>query len=290
MAEEIRERTAMEEALAEARSDKFLREVKKALPGGVLAERFVRVTVTAIQTNPELILADRGTLWRAAIRCAQDGLLPDGREAAFTTFDNKKEGRKDVQYMPMIGGLRKIAANHGISLEAQCVYENDHYEAQFGFDPSIEHKPPRLGEERGKMIGAYAVATDARGQKYAEQMTVAEIAEVRAVSRGASSQYSPWVKWYPEMARKSAARRLWKTLPLPQLDERETSVIDADDAASELPAEPSMTVEEANLSATLAGQIPNEDGPVDALPAAEPEQQSFAEMAEQAKSRRAVTT
>jgi recombination protein RecT len=82
---DVVQRTPTQEALAQLRHPSFLEQIKNALPGNVTPERFVRVAITAIQQTPELVTADRKTLFGAIVRCAQDGLLPDGREAALTT-------------------------------------------------------------------------------------------------------------------------------------------------------------------------------------------------------------
>lgn len=67
--------------------------------------------MTAVQSNPALLSADRQTLFQACMKCAQDGLLPDGREAALVIFRTKKKiDNRDVwvdavQYMPMVAGV-----------------------------------------------------------------------------------------------------------------------------------------------------------------------------------------
>src|SRR3990167_4436107 len=66
-------------------------QFKAALPPQIPAERFLRVLLTGVQQSPEIIQADRQSLFAAAMRAAQDGLLPDGREAALVVF-NKNVG------------------------------------------------------------------------------------------------------------------------------------------------------------------------------------------------------
>lgn len=65
-------------------------EIEKVLPAHVTPEKFMRVVLTAISQNPELYRADRRSLLTSAINAAQDGLLPDGREAAFVIFRTKE--------------------------------------------------------------------------------------------------------------------------------------------------------------------------------------------------------
>lgn len=74
-------------------------QFKAALPltSGLLT--LVRVAMTAMNQNPKLAEADRNTLYGAFMKCAQSGLLPDGKEAAIVTFG------QNAQYMPMVAGI-----------------------------------------------------------------------------------------------------------------------------------------------------------------------------------------
>lgn len=259
-------RTAMQEVCETISGQDFGVKLAQALPSNVTLDRFTRVTLTAIQQNPEIITAERGSLYNSVIRCAQDGLIPDGREAALVIF--KVKGEQRVSYLPMIFGLRKKAAEHGFALSAYVVYENDEFDYQLGIDPSIAHKPPRLGVDRGAAIGAYAVGTDKRtGEKYLEVMSLQEIEQVRAVSRAATSEYGPWVKWWPEQARKTVAKRLFKQLPLGAIDESTERVLGAIDDEYDLnKPSASLTLDEANVAAALGPMVPPVDPPPEDLP------------------------
>lgn len=261
---EVAVRTPTQELVATIRSEGFVGQVEQALPGNVSPERFVRVVVTAINQTPELVAVDRGTLFNAVIRCAQDGLLPDGREAALVIFNDKNaQGGKRATYLPMVGGYRKIAAKHGMSLEAFVVYEHDAFDYQLGFEPTISHKPPKLGDPRGTAVGAYAVARHKDGRKWLDVMDLAQIEAVRKVSRAATSQYGPWVNHWDEMARKTVARRLYKQLPLEALDETDARILEHGDTDADLPPVngSGMTRAEADVSAALGPMTPPHQEP-----------------------------
>ena len=183
-------------------------EFKAALPPHIPVERFKRVALTAIQNTPALAQADRRSLFGALVRLAQDGLLPDGREAAVVMFGNK------AQAMPMIAGILKRVRQSGevARVSAQVVYKNDTFTVRYGFDEDVEHIPPALDEPRGEPIGAYATAVLKDGSQLLEVMSLEEIEKVRAVSRAARN--GPWVAWWSEMARKTVMRRLSKRLPM----------------------------------------------------------------------------
>lgn len=185
-------------------------EFQAALPPQINVEKFIRTTLTAVQMQPELLGADRRSLLGSCMKAAQDGLLPDGREAALVIF-RSKEGPK-VQYMPMIGGVLKKIRNSGelASISAQVAYSADFFEYELGDEEKITHKP-FLGGDRGQPIAVYAVAKTKDGAIYREVMSVSDVEKVRNASR--AGKYGPWVDWWDEMAKKTVIRRMAKRLP-----------------------------------------------------------------------------
>jgi recombination protein RecT len=179
-------------------------DFKMALPAHVTPEKFIRVVLTSLRMNPALLNCDRTSLFASAMRCAQDGLLPDGREAALVQFGNK------VQYMPMIGGICKKARNSGeiSALDAQVVHSNDEYNSWIDEKGQhFNHKKAR--KDRGEPVLTYAYAISKDGTLYFEEMTEDEMKEVRKISRAGSS--GPWSgPFQDEMRRKTALRRLAK--------------------------------------------------------------------------------
>jgi len=193
-------------------------QFQMALPAHIPVERFKRVLLTAVQNSPALATADRRTLWNSAMRAAQDGLLPDGREAAMVIYKTKvKDGNREiwidaVQYLPMIAGVRKKVRNSGeiATWDVHAVYQKDQFEWELGIEPFLKHKP-FLDGDPGAVIAAYSVATLKSGEKSIEVMSKFQIDKVRAASKAKSG---PWFDWYPEMCRKTVAKRHSKVLPM----------------------------------------------------------------------------
>jgi recombination protein RecT len=213
-------------------------EFANALPSHIKPEKFQRVVMTVVQLQPDLLKSDRRSLFASCIKCAADGLVPDGREAALVVFGGK------VQYMPMFTGIQKRIRNSGEinSIQSHVIYENDEFSWCQGIDASVTHKPKFPGD-RGKPIGAYAIAKFRDGSDpQIEVMDVAAIERVRKVSRSASN--GPWVSFWDEMARKTVFRRLSKWLPL---DADADKLMRRDDDAG------APTVEEPS-SVTLEGE------------------------------------
>jgi recombination protein RecT len=93
-------------------------QFKFALPTHIPVERFIRVVMTAVQNNPALLRCTKQSLFNACMKSAQDGLLPDNREAALVPFGEDVEtGRSkpdQAAYIPLVRGIRKLARDSGM--------------------------------------------------------------------------------------------------------------------------------------------------------------------------------
>ena len=217
---EIATRNPQADLMARVRDDAFKKEIALALPPSISVDRFVRVTVTALMQTPELAEADRHTFLHSLIKCAQDGLLPDGREAALVIFGGK------VQYLPMVGGIRQKVAEFGWTIRARVVFEHDEFHYEYGLDQTLIHRPPPPGTDRGNMVAAYAVASHRDGRKEFVVMTADQIEKVKAVAK----TKSVWNQWPEQMWEKSAAKQLAADLPLdPAERDQVRTLIAADD-------------------------------------------------------------
>ena len=187
----------------EGMSDQFA----AALPQGITSERFNRVVMTVLQDNAALLQADRKSLFRSCMQCAQDGFLPDGKEAALVLYGNQ------VRYLPMFQGIMKKLLMSELITEiyANLVYSNDQFEYVSGDNEQINHKPVVFGD-RGKFLGAYAIAKTRNGGTFRELMSAADIDQVKQASR--SKGKGPWTSWFEQMAKKTVIRRLVKRLPV----------------------------------------------------------------------------
>lgn len=196
------------------RNPASIEQFKKNLPAHVDADKFISVILTAIQNNPQLLEADRQSFYNACTKASLDGLLPDGREAAFVVY-GMKDGTKKVQYMPMVGGILKKVRNSGelLNLTAQVVYESDEFD--YWSDENGEHVKhrPFLTGERGNPKLTFAIAKTKDGGIYFEFVTEDQMAAVVNISKAKNS--GPWAgPFADEMRRKTAIRRLSKRLPM----------------------------------------------------------------------------
>ncbi|MGJ0236946.1 recombinase RecT [Novosphingobium fluoreni] len=219
-------------------------DFKTVLPSHITVDKFQRTIATAALKNPQLMNCDRQSLLLAAMQLAQDGLLPDGREAALVPFKSRvKDGNQwidkwQVQAMPMAWGLRKKILQSGevLSLQVGVVYEDEignGFLYEIGIEPPVRHRPDLMAkaEDRtdDKIVAAYSIARikngDAEPLWSAEVMPRHEIDKVRQASQTgavgkttrdgkAIAPKGPWVDWFSEMAKKSVLRRHSKMLPM----------------------------------------------------------------------------
>lgn len=199
-------------------------QFKTVLPAHVSPERFVRVTMTAIQNEPRLQSVNRQSLYSELMKCATDGLIPDNREATVTIFGDQ------AKYLPMIGGILKKVRNSGelSSISSNIVFKEDKFRYWIdGNGEHIDHEPLMFGE-RGEAIGVYGIAKTKDGGIYIEVMDKAQVLAVKNVSKAKSG---PWSGAFEhEMWRKTVIRRLSKRLPmstdLEQVIQRDDDIYD----------------------------------------------------------------
>jgi recombination protein RecT len=226
-------------------------QLKMALPEHIPVERFQRVALTALMNNPDIADCSKESVMNSLMKCAQDGLVPDNREAALVKFKNT------AQYMPMVYGLIKRMRNSGEvqTVNAYIVYENDEFD--YVIEDGIEkfmHRP-RIKGDRGAMVLAYCVVLLKDGGKHIEVMSKADIDRARAASRAPNSP--AWANWYEEMAKKTVIHRAAKRCPtsseIEQMLQRDMRVIlKGDDTEEEAPQPKSLV---GGLNAAIEAEI-----------------------------------
>lgn len=187
-------------------------QFKSVLPPHIDPEKFTRVVLTAVQSNPDILTSDKRILFVELLKCANDGLVCDGREAAITVYKTKHGPQ--AKYMPMVYGLLKRIRNSDElkTINSAVVYEKDKFD--YFVDETGEHivHRPEFLTERGKVLLTYAIAATKDGGIFVEIITEEQMEKIRAVSRAKES--GPWFSFPDEMRRKTAIRRLSKRLPM----------------------------------------------------------------------------
>ena len=113
----------------------------------------------------------------------------------------------------------KLARNSGqiSTIKAEVVYAKDHFLVVDGLEPKLEHvrseEPPISGDTpiAEAVRGAYAICKMKDGSTQFVFLWKWQIERARARSKQADGQ--AWTNDYPEMAKKTAVRRLAKYIP-----------------------------------------------------------------------------
>lgn len=202
--------------------------VGASLPSGYSADRFVRLLLTAANTNPDLFSCDPRSFLASGVAAAQLGLEPnDARGLAYLLPFNIKVKERDpntgatverwvkkVQLIIGYKGMLDLARRSGMvsSITAFPVFTQDRFEYRLGLNPSLEHVPGDHDENPDDLTHVYALAK-VNGDTQFVVMTRRQIDKVRDGSPSAKASASPWKSHYTEMALKTALRRLCKWLP-----------------------------------------------------------------------------
>lgn len=217
----------------------YQKQLASMLPREVPVDRFTTVVVTALQRNPELLQADRQSLYNSCVALASRGLLPDGKQAALVVFNTNVAARgktpqwvKKVQDMAMVEGIIAELGKAGVPAYAVSVYENDKITIWNDDDGQhVKHDPVTFGD-RGKRVGAFAAGKMPNGRTYVEAMNMEELERTALrskQSREVNNQKvrgGTWVSDPERMEQKSCMHRLRRRVPLtvPLPDDTESEI------------------------------------------------------------------
>ena len=190
--------------------------IEVALPKHLDTDRFARIAMTLVRTNPKLAACDPMSFIGALMVSAQLGLEPSGAgglgQAWLVPYG------KEVQFQIGYKGIIELARRSGqlSSIEAHEVCENDEFSYSYGLDDHLTHTPLLRGD-RGRPFAYYAVAKFKDGGHAFVVLSRDDVESHRKRSKAKDS--GPWVTDYDAMARKTCIRVLAPYLPLsPELE------------------------------------------------------------------------
>lgn len=204
-------------ALDYLNNDKFKSQLAAALPKFLDTDHFVRSAITEFRLNPALAECSVPSVLGYFMQAAACGLEPASMlgQCYAVPFNNKKTGQREAQFICGYRGMLSIARRSGeiASVIAECVYEKDEFEIEYGMEPKLIHKPYIDGDP-GVFRGAYVVVRFKNDwvEPVIKYMSKAEIDKHRVRSKAGTS--GPWVTDYPEMAKKTVFRSVFKWLPI----------------------------------------------------------------------------
>ncbi len=221
MSKELEKKETPHQALMKAFKEdmgNLMPYLEKLLPHKGDAARFESMTYLAILRFPNLLTCDKPSLLRSLIWCAQKDLEPGVDDGCWLIPFKNKYSKLIVTPVPAYKGLiKKAVETESVRrVEPYAIYEMDTFEQTLGSDPHIVHIPPKLGVNRGKMIGAYVVITESNGDKRFHVMDLPQIEKIRNSSAAykANKNEGPWAEWPEPMALKTVTKQGLKYVPV----------------------------------------------------------------------------
>lgn len=205
--------------LIQSMEDQF----KKALPDHVGVERFVRIAITVIRTNPNLMKCEGMSIVAALMQSAQLGLEPNTplKEAHLIPRSNKRvvngveKWVDEAQFQMGYRGIIKLVWQSGLVSEIDCdvICKNDTIIYEKGKEGTFKHIP-NLKEDRGEPYAYYAYATTKDGGFVCTVMSKSEInkhaikfsksqAKDKVTKQYTGEFYGPWKDDFDSMALKT---------------------------------------------------------------------------------------
>lgn len=209
----------MQQAPAKTTMQQYIKsmegEIKKALPSVLTPERFTRMVLSALSTNPKLGDCSPRSFLAAMMAAAQLGMEPNTPlgQAYLLPYNNK--GNMEVQFQLGYKGLIDLAYRSGEVeiVQAHVVYENDTFEYQYGLDPKLVHVP--ADTDRGDPVKVYAMFRTKSGGSGFDVMSMDDVrAHAAKYSKAYDTGFSPWKTNFEEMAKKTVLKKVLKYAPL----------------------------------------------------------------------------
>jgi recombination protein RecT len=161
------------------------------------------------QTQPEFFTkVTPESFMEALFRCAKDGLIPDGKEAAIGHFKGV------ATYMPMRDGFVKVLWRTGMikDINDNVVTVAEEAEGRFEYEEGSEgyvrHRPSMTRTDADIAIAAYCVINLVGGGQIREVVNQDELKKIEAMSRSPARK-----EWKFQMSRKAAIRRVMGKMP-----------------------------------------------------------------------------
>lgn len=190
-------------------------EIKKALPSVLTPDRFTRIVLSALSTNPKLQETTPESFLGAMMTAAQLGMEPNTPlgQAYLLPYYNSKKRCLECQFQLGYKGLIDLAYRSGevSTIQAHVVYEHDKFSYAYGLEPQLEHVPA-MGD-RGSPTHVYAVFRTKDGGYSFGVMSIDDVRR-HAQRYSKSFENGPWQTNFEEMAKKTVLKRILKYAPL----------------------------------------------------------------------------
>ena len=194
------------------------KQIAVALPANLTPERFQRIVLTAISSNPKLQECTPQSFLGAMMTAAQMGVecnTPIGQAWLIPRWNSKSQ-KNECTFQLGYKGLIDLAYRSGevVNIGAHTVYQNDKFHVTLGLNANIEHDP--VLTDRGEPIAFYAYYKTRSGAYGFEFMSYDDArAHAKKFSEAVKKGWSsPWDTNFEEMAKKTVLKKALKYAPL----------------------------------------------------------------------------
>ena len=189
-------------------------QIAKALPSVLTPERYTRMVMTALSTNPDLQRCTPESFLGAVMQAAQLGLEPNTPLGQAYLIPRNNKGRMQVTFQIGYQGYLDLGYRSGdiAIIDAQAVHEHDLFEYEYGLEPKLKFKPALT--DRGPVIAYYAMFKTKAGGYNFLVMSKEDIEKHKSqYVDNYSSKYSPWNTNFDSMAKKTVLKQVLKYAP-----------------------------------------------------------------------------
>ena len=222
---------ATPKTLIESAKDKFI-QIIEADDSGVKYEKESMFALQALTKSDyiyKIAMQNQSSVVHAVINIASVGLTLN--PATSYAYLVPRDGLicLDISYQ----GLIKIATDTGSIMwaKADLVYEADNFVYR-GVSTAPTHEADPFSKDRGEFTGVYCIAKTRDGDYLVETMSAEEVNKIKGESstikgvKESAQKYSPWVRYFGEMTKKTCIKRASKTWPKTQRSERVQAAIE----------------------------------------------------------------
>jgi recombination protein RecT len=197
-------------------------DLKAVLPRHITPERMIRLLITTIKRDERLARAcieNPESAIAAIMTASQLGLEIDHilGHAYLVPFYNRNIKKHEVQLIPGYKGLVDLVWRSKTvkKVQARCVFSSDYFDWGYGINEFIKHTPDTEGKGKetdpGNITHVYAFVILESGEAQFEVLTRAQIEKVRLSTK--SPDRGPWVTHWPQMAMKTAVKKVLNLIP-----------------------------------------------------------------------------
>lgn len=195
-------------------SSHFRQTLGDIIPKHLNTDRICRIALNEFRKNPTLQECTVQSFLGAIINATTVG-LEIGEvlgHAYLIPREDKFDKTKICQFHLGYKGMIELANRSGVLVTANLVYPGDEYEAVWGNEERLKHVMKPIN--RDKFLCGYAYIRTKDDKFKMHIMYPDEIESIRQRSPTAYKTYSPWMKDFNAMAKKTVIRQLFKFMPI----------------------------------------------------------------------------